>query len=160
MRDASVADHRGVCASLSDEYVTASQSRRPTNAPTHAIPVSHRRNAPLGELTPTIARNATEGRPDREVVDRHPDSGATYGSSRITADLRAAGDQVSERTAAKTMAEIGLAGISPRTFKMNTTVVDPTASFPADLVERRFDRGRPDAVRSSDITYLTGARAT
>ncbi|MFE3060511.1 IS3 family transposase [Nocardia sp. NPDC059239] len=90
-----------------------------------------------------------------KVLDVHADSHGTYGSPRITAELRERGETVTAKTIAKIMAEIGIEGISPRTFKVRTTMVDPAASFPPDLVVRTFDQGRLDAVWLTDITYLS-----
>jgi transposase InsO family protein len=103
-------------------------------------------------LTPRQQRRANL---EVKITEVHKDSGGTYGSPRVTAELRDQGAVVTEKTVAKVMAAIGIEGISPRTFKVKTTVVDPTASFPPDLVNRQFDQGRPNAVWLTDITYLS-----
>jgi transposase InsO family protein len=103
-------------------------------------------------LTPRQQRRADL---EVKVTEVHQESGGAYGSPRVTAELRDQGVVVTEKTVAKIMAAIGIEGISPRTFKVKTTVVDPAASFPPDLVNRQFDEGRLDAVWLTDITYLT-----
>ncbi|AHH98668.1 IS3 family transposase [Kutzneria albida] len=113
---------------------------------------AHVKRAAASVLTPRQQRRADL---EVKITQAHKDSNGTYGSPWITAELRDQGEVVTAKTVAKIMASIGLEGISPRTFKVKTTVVDPTASFPPDLVDRAFDRGRLNAVWLTDITYLT-----
>jgi putative transposase len=113
---------------------------------------AHVKRAAATVLTPRQQRRADLA---VKILDVHADSDGTYGSPRITAELRERGETVNEKTVAAIMAEIGIEGISPRTFKVRTTVADPAASFPPDRVQRRFDQGQLDAVWLTDITYLT-----
>jgi hypothetical protein len=111
---------------------------------------AHAKRAGAPGLTPVQQRRADLA---VKILDVHAESDGTYGSPRITAELRERGERVSAKTVASIMASIGIEGISPRTFKLRTTVAEAGASFPPDLVRRRFHQGRLDAVWLTDITY-------
>jgi transposase InsO family protein len=91
---------------------------------------------------------------DVKILSFHRASRGAYGSPRITGDLHEIGDMVSHNTVAAHMKSLGIVGVSPRLFKV-TTVQDPNATYPADLVQRQFKQETLDALWTSDITYMT-----
>jgi len=90
---------------------------------------------------------------DAKILSFHKDSRDTYGEPRVTKDLHEDGETVSHNTVARRMAALGVAGISPRTFKVTTTP-DPSATYPEDLVKRDFAPEGLDVLWTSDLTYL------
>jgi len=89
-----------------------------------------------------------------KILSFHRDSRGTYGAPRITTDLAEEGSFVSHNTVAKRMRDLGICGVSPRLFKVQTTITVPGASYPEDLVARRFDQGALNVIWTSDITYM------
>jgi putative transposase len=91
---------------------------------------------------------------DAKILKFHRQSRGTYGSPRITTDLHEADTRACVNTVAVRMRALGVAGISPRTFKV-TTNPDRSASYPGDLVNRQFTTSELDQLWTSDITYMT-----
>jgi putative transposase len=76
-----------------------------------------------------------------------------YGAPRIQGELAKEGERVSRKRVARLMRECGLCAKTARKYKATT---DSNHSLPVapNLLERRFDVDRPNAVWVSDITYL------
>ncbi|WP_432021191.1 IS3 family transposase [Streptomyces sp. 1222.5] len=73
----------------------------------------------------------------------HAASGGTYGARRITRALKRKGVDVARCTIERLMAELGLEGVI-RGQRRRTTVAEPSAPRPPDLVDRNFTASRPD----------------
>lgn len=81
------------------------------------------------------------------------DSGRTYGVRRITRALVRAGHQVAGCTVERLMRELGIEGVI-RGRRRRTTIPEPSAPRPPDLVNRRFTAERPNRLWLVDLTYI------
>lgn len=84
----------------------------------------------------------------------HRRSRGTYGSPRIAAELRAQGIPIGRRRVARIMRDSGLSGTPKRRFKGSTTDSDHSNEVAPNLLDRKFEIGRANAVWVGDITYL------
>jgi putative transposase len=104
---------------------------------------------------------AWKGRPDSprtlrriwlagEIADVHKASGGTYGSLRVTAELRYGREILVGHNAVELiMRELGIKGLPTRRLPRGARVAQVTS---LDLVRRSFQRDRPNELWMTDIT--------
>ena len=77
-----------------------------------------------------------------------------YGARKVWLALNREGIAVARCTVERLMAELGLTG-AVRGKTKRTTIADPTAPRPADLVQRRFAPPAPNRLWVADLTYVS-----
>ena len=82
------------------------------------------------------------------------DSSRTYGARRIARALARAGHRVARCTVERLMRELGIEGVI-RGQRRRTTIPEPAAPRPPDLVNRRFTAERPNQLWLANLTYIT-----
>lgn len=86
----------------------------------------------------------------------HRDSGRTYGSPRVRAQLRREGLRVGKQRVERNMRALGLVGRSPRGFRV-TTRSDPSHRVEPNVLARDFSATRPNERWVTDISYIRTA---
>ncbi len=101
---------------------------------------------------PERARRDTDLREEIERVWH--ENRSVYGARKVWRQLNREGETVARCTVERLMRQLGLAGaVRGRKYK-RTTIVDETATRPADLVQRNFTAERPNQVWVADLTYV------
>ncbi|WP_302893281.1 IS3 family transposase [Actinomadura luzonensis] len=98
-------------------------------------------------------RAAAEAALAEEIRQIHGEFDGTYGSPRVTAELRARGHTVNHKRVARVMRSSGIVGLHLRK-KVRTTVPEPSQQKVPDLIRRDFTAPAPNRRYVGDITYL------
>ena len=102
---------------------------------------------------PPSARTVRDEQLKAAITAVHQDNYGVYGARKVWLALNRQGIAVARCTVERLMRELGLAG-ARRGKKQPTTVADPAAARPADLVRRRFSAPAPDRLWVADFTYV------
>ncbi len=91
----------------------------------------------------------------KEHIKRvHAANYSVYGARKVWLALNREGIPVARCTVERLMADLGLSGTT-RGKARKTTIADPTAARPADLVGRRFGPTTPNRLWVADLTYVS-----
>ncbi len=111
-----------------------------------------------GYYTWRVRPESERSKTDREVtqaIERlHKASKGTYGSPRITADLKDEGNRHGRHKVARLMRLAGLKGCPKRRFRV-TTQRDPSHPVAENLLDQDFTAEAPNQRWASDITYIS-----
>lgn len=102
---------------------------------------------------PKPARRLRDEQLLKHIHRIHDTSGETYGARRIHHQPRREGITAARCTIERLMREDGLEGVI-RGQRRRTTIFEPAAPRPPDLVNRRFTASRPDHLRAADLTCI------
>jgi putative transposase len=103
---------------------------------------------------PICARTRRRARLVEKIKEVHEQSRGTYGSPRITADLKEADVAVCQNTVAKYMRESGICVKPRRCFVPQTTDSDHDYPIAPNLLQQNFCAAAPDQKWACDLTYI------
>ena len=99
-------------------------------------------------------RQVRDQRLKADIERIHGENYGVYGARKMWLALRREGIEVARCTVERLMAELGLSG-AVRGKTKRTTIADPTAARPADLVQRQFAPPAPNRLWVADLTYVS-----
>jgi putative transposase len=102
---------------------------------------------------PPSRRELRDERLKAAITRVHGENYGVYGARKVWLALNRQGTPVARCTVARLMRELGLHG-ARRGKKVRTTIADPAATRPGDLVRRRFSPPAPDRLWVADYTYV------
>lgn len=134
-------------------FVDAHRDRWPVAVMCRAIGLSERTHH-ARKRRPASARAVRDEQLKADIERIFKANYSCYGARRMWIALRRADIEIGRCRVERLMADMGIRGVQ-RGKKRYTTVADPDATRPPDLVKRLFVAARPNQLWLADITYCS-----